>query len=60
MSNKETWLNTEFEDAIRSESESCSYCTNKAKYLVLTNLGWKQLVCNLHLLQFGKQRKTYV
>ena len=54
---KGTWLNTEFEDAVRSEIDKCTYCTNNTKYLVLTNLGCKKPVCSLHLLQFGKQRK---
>ena len=57
---KVTWLDTEFEDAIRSEIDKCTYCTNDTKYLVLTNLGCKKPVCSLHLLQFGKQRKINV
>jgi len=38
--------------------EDCSYCSNKAKYLVKTNLGWNNPVCNFHLVLFGKKKGT--
>ena len=63
--NNDNWVKTKFRDAVQigidnQEYTSCAYCSNNPKYLVLTNLGWTQPVCNMHLLQFGKQRKTYV
>ena len=51
--------NTElFEDVVTilSEGEDCSYCSNKAKYLATTNLGWRNPVCNFHLVLLGKKK----
>ena len=54
-----SWINrmySRFLDIEKLEDDiSCSYCTNNAKVLALTKLGWKQPVCNLHLVRFGEQ-----
>lgn len=53
MTNKEllnNWVQTEFENAIKIESNDCAYCTNTAKYVTTTNLGWNNPVCNFHLV----------
>lgn len=47
---------SKFLDVVKLEEEtSCAYCTNLGKVIALTKLGWKQPVCNLHLVSFGKQ-----
>jgi len=60
MTNKEllnNWVQTEFENAIKIESNDCAYCTNTAKYVTTTNLGWNNPVCNFHLVLYGKKKK---
>ena len=44
------------QNTIKVDAEKeCGYCSNSAKYVTTTNLGWEQSVCAFHLVQYGKQ-----
>jgi hypothetical protein len=56
MINKKIDMMSQFENVIKvGDEKECAYCSNSAKYVTTTNLGWEQFVCALHLVQYGKQ-----
>ena len=56
MINKKIDMMSQFENVIKVDAEKeCAYCSNSAKYVTTTNLGWEQSVCAFHLVQYGKQ-----
>ena len=59
MINKSLNMLSLFENVIKVIAEKeCAYCSNQAKYVTTTNLGWEQPVCNMHLVQYGKEKNV--